>query len=68
MSMPSIPGYLEPSRKGTLADLWPRPAGGYPDELWLTDDLRSVTDSPAGWLVVEEHFSPKLSMVAGVAY
>jgi hypothetical protein len=39
-----------------LVDLWPRPAGGYPDELWLTDDLRSVTDSPAGWLVVEEHF------------
>jgi hypothetical protein len=45
-SMPSIPGYLEPSRRGTLADLWARPAGDYPDELWLVDDLRSVTDSP----------------------
>lgn len=54
--MPSIPGYLEPPRRGTLADLWPRPAGGYPDELWLADDLRSVAESPSGWLVVEEHF------------
>ena len=56
MSMPSIPGYLEPPKRDTLADLWLKPAGDYPDELWLVDDLHTVTNSPSGWLIVEEHF------------
>jgi hypothetical protein len=56
MSIPSIPGYLEPPQGGTLADLWPRPAGNFPDELWPADDLRRVSRSPSGWLIIEEHF------------
>jgi hypothetical protein len=56
MSMPSIPGYIGRPKRDTLADLWQRPAGDYPSELWLEDDLRTVTANPTGWLVVEEHF------------
>jgi hypothetical protein len=55
--MPSIPGYTDRPKRETLADLWQRPAGDYPSELWLEDDLRTVTANPTGWLVVEEHFS-----------
>jgi hypothetical protein len=56
MSRPSIPGYLEPPVRGTLADLWPRPTGDFPDELWPIDNLRVTSNSPTGWLTVEEHF------------
>jgi hypothetical protein len=56
MSMPLIPGYTQQPRRDTLADLWARPLGNYPDDLWLDDDLRTVTANPAGWLVIEEHF------------
>jgi hypothetical protein len=54
--MPSIPGYIEPPTRNTLADLWSRPSGEFPDELWPIDELRTVTGNPTGWLVVEEHF------------
>lgn len=54
--MPSIPGYLEPPRTDTLADLWPKPAGDYPAALWPLGDLHAVTRNPSGWLVVEEHY------------
>ncbi len=56
MSMPSIPGYMDKPQGGTLADLWQRPDGDYPGELWLEADLKTITPNPAGWLVVEEHF------------
>jgi hypothetical protein len=54
--MPSIPGYIGPSTGSTLADLWQTPAGNFPIELWPIDDLRRVSSSPTGWLVVEEHY------------
>jgi hypothetical protein len=56
MSMPSVPGYLEPPAGDTLAALWERPAGSFPNELWPVEDLRAITSSPSGWLIVEEHF------------
>jgi hypothetical protein len=56
MSVPSIPGFIERPRAVTLADLWPRPAGDFPDELWPLGDLGTVTNGPIGWLTVEEHF------------
>src|SRR5690348_6715226 len=56
MSVPSIPGYLERQAHNTLADLWPRPVGAFPDELWPIDYLRIVSNNPSGWLTVEEHF------------
>jgi hypothetical protein len=56
MSVPSIPGYLERPAHGTLADLWPRPVGAFPDELWPIDYLRTVSNNPSGWLTIEEHF------------
>lgn len=56
MSMPSIPGYTGKPKGDTLADLWQRPEGDYPGELWLEADLKTVTPNPTGWLVVEEHF------------
>ncbi|MFD8495786.1 hypothetical protein [Amycolatopsis sp. NPDC059657] len=56
MSMPMVPGYTSEPQRGTLADLWQRPAGDYPDELWPEADLRTVTANPVEWLVVEEHF------------
>jgi hypothetical protein len=59
MSRPSIPGYLEPPQRGTLAELWPRPSGAFPDELWPVENLRMVSKNPSGWLTVEEHFFTK---------
>ncbi|MGH3871310.1 MAG: hypothetical protein ACRDSR_07310 [Pseudonocardiaceae bacterium] len=56
MSTPSIPGYIERPKRDTLADLWQRPIGDYPSELWLEGDLRTITANPTGWLVIEEHF------------
>jgi hypothetical protein len=50
MSMPSISGYMDKPTQDTLADLWQRPVGNYPSELWLEDDLRTVTANPAGWV------------------
>ncbi|WP_147331968.1 hypothetical protein [Geodermatophilus marinus] len=55
MSMPTVPGFLEPSPANTLADLWNRPTN-LPGGLWPLDDLRTVARTPAGWLVLEEHF------------
>lgn len=55
MSIPSIPGYLAPPRRDTLADLWQQPSGEYPDALWPIEDLRSINPAPADWLVIERH-------------
>lgn len=56
MSTPSIPGYTEPPSRDTLADLWAKPAGSFPKELWPASDLRSVSPDPSGWLIIEEHY------------
>jgi hypothetical protein len=56
MSMPSIPGFIERPGTVTLANLWPRPAGDFPDELWPLGDLATVTSKLTGWLTVDEHF------------
>ena len=56
MSVPQIPGYLEPPRGDTLADLWSMPAGRFPKELWPVENLRAVSKAPSGWLTVSEHF------------
>jgi hypothetical protein len=56
MSVPSIPGYLERHAQSTLADLWPRPVGAFPDELWPVDYLRIVSNNLSGWLTIGEHF------------
>ncbi|MFD9704350.1 hypothetical protein [Lentzea sp. NPDC059081] len=55
MSMPSIPGYLEPHRGGTLADLWTEPEN-IPSGLWPAKHLRKASPYPAEWLTIEEHF------------
>ncbi|MEU4220859.1 hypothetical protein [Actinoplanes sp. NPDC026623] len=56
MSIPSVPGFIDPLQGNTLADVWTRPDGNYPEELWPVDDLRTVTRNPNGWLVIDEHF------------
>ncbi|MEU6646763.1 hypothetical protein ABZ863_30060 [Saccharomonospora sp. NPDC046836] len=56
MSIPSIPGYTQPPSRNTLADLWSKPAGDFPTELWPDADLRSISRDPSGWIVVEEHY------------
>lgn len=56
MSTPIVPGYIEPTGPESLLDLWPAPSGGYPDELWPTEILRSVVPEPTGWLTVCEHY------------
>lgn len=56
MSIPVIPGYTNGPDGIRLLDLWPRPEGCYPDELWPIDVLESVTPEPTGWLTVCEHF------------
>lgn len=56
VSTPIVPGYIERPGPTSLLDLWPRPAGEYPDELWPEDVLRSVVNEPTGWLTVCEHY------------
>ena len=56
MSIPRIPGYSTPDQPGSLADLWKRPAGDYPSELWPEQVLRDVTPVPTGWLTINEHY------------
>lgn len=56
MSRPVIPGYLEPSSKGTLADLWTCPTG-VPAELWPVEIMRTIRNSPTDWMTIAEHHS-----------
>lgn len=56
VSIPLIPGYIENPRGNRLADLWPRPEGAFPDELWPISVLETVTPEPTGWLTVCEHY------------
>ena len=56
MSIPNIPGYIETGRPASLEDLWERPAGPFPDELWPAKALREILPDPIGWLAVSEHF------------
>lgn len=56
VSIPVIPGYTNGPAGTRLFDLWPRPEGDFPDELWPVDVLESVTPEPTGWLTVCEHF------------
>lgn len=57
MSTPIIPGYIDGPTPTTLADLWQRPTGDYPDDLWPGDVLESLLPEPTGWLTVCEHYS-----------
>lgn len=56
MSIPEIPGFIGGRAHVTLGDVWPRPDGPYPDELWPLDVLHSITPDPTDWLVVSEHY------------
>lgn len=56
MSIPIIPGYIDGPQPARLADLWARPDGDFPDELWPLEVLGSVMPEPTGWLTVCEHF------------
>lgn len=56
MSIPSIPGYTEPPKKNTLASVWAKPDGSFPQELWPLSELLTICPDPTGWLTVEEHF------------
>ena len=56
MSMPLIPGYLEQSSGGSLADLWSSPAG-VPAPLWPVEIMRAVRSGPTDWITVAEHYS-----------
>ncbi|MGD9986337.1 hypothetical protein [Pseudonocardia sp.] len=55
MSIPYVPGYHSQSLKASLYDLWPRPAGDLPRELWPAAELQEVTKTPEGWLTVSSH-------------
>ncbi|MEZ5410187.1 MAG: hypothetical protein R2761_19310 [Acidimicrobiales bacterium] len=57
MSTPIVPGYLKGPRRDCLADLWQRPPGDYPDELWPLDVLGEILREPTGWITVCEHYS-----------
>jgi hypothetical protein len=57
VSTPIVPGYLDELPPTRLVDLWPRPPGDYPDELWPLDVLELVVPEPTGWLTVCEHYS-----------
>lgn len=59
MSIPTIPGYLEPPLGSSLAELWSHPGGDFPAQLWPADTLRGIVKSPSGWLTVAEHFFTK---------
>jgi hypothetical protein len=59
MSMPIVPGFLGGPRSTRLVDLWHRPPGDYPDELWPVDVLSAVTPEPTEWLKVCEHYFTK---------
>lgn len=50
-----IPGFLEGTPPTRLLDLWPRPSGDFPDELWPSDLLATIRPDPTGWLLVCEH-------------
>lgn len=56
MSIPVIPGFIEGPRGERLSELWARPDGDFPDELWPLAVLESVMPEPTGWLTVCEHF------------
>ncbi len=56
VSIPVIPGYIDGPTPPRLVDVWQRPAGDYPDDLWPTDVLAAVTPEPTGWLTVCEHY------------
>ena len=51
-----IPGYIEGPARTRLVDIWQRPEGDFPDELWPVEVLASVTPDPTAWLTVCEHF------------
>lgn len=56
VTVPTIPGYLEPSRHDNLNAVWAQPAGT-PGALWPRDDLRSIGQHPTDWITLEEHSS-----------
>jgi len=55
MSVPIIPGYLQPRHRHTLAELWDRPDGCAHD-LWPVRTLQQISDRPTDWVTVEEHY------------
>lgn len=59
VSTPIIPGYIDGPKRDRLADLWQRPSGDYPEQLWPLDVLQQVEPEPTGWLTVCEHYSSK---------
>jgi len=56
VSIPRIPGFSTSDRPESLADLWTRPAGDYPDELWPDATLREIIAAPTGWVRIEEYY------------
>lgn len=58
VSMPHIPGFLgAPLMSKSLADLWQRPSGDFPDVLWPRKALEEITRNPDGWIAVSAHHS-----------
>lgn len=55
MSIPQIPGYTA-GPPASLADVWSRPEGDFPDELWPEHELRRIVPEPTDWVVIAEHF------------
>jgi hypothetical protein len=56
MSRPVIPGYLDQPNEGSLAGLWMCPTG-VPAQLWPAEIMRTVRNSPTGWITVAEHYT-----------
>lgn len=56
--MPRIPGFIgQPSTSGSLADLWGRPPGEFPDTLWPAGRLAEIKRDRDGWVTVSSHNS-----------
>lgn len=54
VSFPAIPGYTTGGHR-SLADVWERPSGDFPDELWPERELRRIVPDPTDWVVIAEH-------------
>lgn len=61
MSIPSIPGYLQPPAGNFLSNLWDRPDGKFPDSLWPQQLMSTISPEPSGWLAIEDYsYAPEV--------
>ncbi|MDQ1745903.1 MAG: hypothetical protein QOD07_166 [Frankiaceae bacterium] len=56
VTIPTVPGYIEPPRGDTLDGAWTQPPG-VPEALWPRPVLRAIQRYPIEWITLEEHAS-----------